>query len=60
MTTPNWSTMWMQITASQWRAICLRGPAMPLRRGIGTDRHSSIGVSMNTLKIQFYDKELLQ
>lgn len=35
MTTPGWSTMWMQTTASPWRVIFLRGPAMPSRRGIG-------------------------
>lgn len=35
MTTPDWSTMWMQITASPWKVIFLRGPAMLSRRGIG-------------------------
>lgn len=36
MTTPSWSTMWMQTTALPWRVICLRGPAMHSRHGIGT------------------------
>ncbi len=36
MTTPSWSTMWMQTMASPWRVISLRGPAMLSRHGIGT------------------------
>lgn len=37
MMTPGWSTMWMQTMASPWRVISLRGPAMLLRHGIGTE-----------------------
>lgn len=55
MTTPSWSTMWMPSTASQWRVICLRGPAMPLRRGIGTQTQ----FNRNTFVIKFYDNDLL-
>jgi len=55
MTTPSWSTMWMQTTASQWRVICSRGPATPLRRGIGMKVKTLL---MNTFTITFYDMVL--